>query len=153
MLGSIVKCFEWPLVRKALYKCIPFNISLCLLLLLLIVLALLLISNYLVTWQMLLSKADGKEMKELVGVRLLTQWWACLAVDIRDRTRYTLTPLVYPGRLQRVIVYHLDVHPGDIASSVCNVYAVVFGFYRGESASETWEKPGQGMAVFVGIHE
>ena len=26
MLGNIAKCFEWPLVRKALYKCSPFTI-------------------------------------------------------------------------------------------------------------------------------
>jgi hypothetical protein len=25
MLGSIVKRFEWPLVRKAVYKCSPFS--------------------------------------------------------------------------------------------------------------------------------
>ena len=26
MLGNFVKCFEWPLVRKAQYKCSPFTI-------------------------------------------------------------------------------------------------------------------------------
>ena len=25
MLGNIVKCFEWPLVRKARYECSPFT--------------------------------------------------------------------------------------------------------------------------------